>query len=160
MLFFRNFGFSCGFHLESVNLGAAEPYIWISRLAEVKPRYCLCCWWFTFTDWNVFMTKIVLVRHIYFSKKDHNDNSLKIIFFVRMQTLAPSLQMLLKSSLPLQEAFELPIVWLRKQHDLARLLPRPLFVLFLQAKAYQEACGKNHRILLSLANLNIICFLW
>nr|CAB3266948.1 THO complex subunit 5 homolog [Phallusia mammillata] len=60
----------------------------------------------------------------------------------KLQTLAPSLDNLLKSSLPLQDAFDLPIDKLRKQHELARLLPRPLFVLFLQAKAYQEACDK------------------
>ncbi|CAK8674036.1 unnamed protein product [Clavelina lepadiformis] len=60
----------------------------------------------------------------------------------KLQTLSPHLQALLKSSFPLQESFNLPLDYIRKQHELANLLPRPLYALFLQAKAYQEACDK------------------
>uniref|UniRef100_H2ZCI4 THO complex subunit 5 homolog n=1 Tax=Ciona savignyi TaxID=51511 RepID=H2ZCI4_CIOSA len=60
-----------------------------------------------------------------------------------LQVLAPALQNLLKSTLPLQDALNLPINKTRKLHETAQLLPRPLFVLFLQAKAYQEACDPN-----------------
>ena len=58
------------------------------------------------------------------------------------QTLGPALQNLLKSSLPLQDALSLPFDYMKKQNDLAKLLPRPLFVLYLQASGYQEACGR------------------
>ena len=30
----------------------------------------------------------------------------------------------------------------RTQHQTARLLPRPLYILFVQGNAYHEACGK------------------
>ncbi|XP_078493311.1 THO complex subunit 5 homolog [Ciona intestinalis] len=63
-----------------------------------------------------------------------------------LQILAPALQNLLKSSLPIQEVLDLPISKTQKQHKTSQLLPRPLFVLFLQAKAYQEACDPNMEV--------------
>ena len=57
--------------------------------------------------------------------------------------LSPTLKEVLKASMPLQEAFNLPLDKTMKEQEMANLLPRPLFVLFLQAKAYEEACGTN-----------------
>nr|CAD7261591.1 unnamed protein product [Timema shepardi] len=41
---------------------------------------------------------------------------------------------------PLQEYLGLPLDKIRKQHQVAYLLPKPLYVLYVQADAYREAC--------------------
>ena len=42
---------------------------------------------------------------------------------------------------PLQDYLGLPLDKIRRQHQAAYHLPKPLYVLYVQADAYREACG-------------------
>lgn len=66
----------------------------------------------------------------------------------KLNSLVPCLDNLLKMSLPLQEALDLPMDKTRKLQELSALLPRPLFVLFIQSKAYQEACDLSMEVVI------------
>lgn len=59
----------------------------------------------------------------------------------RLKSLAPRLQDLLKSTRPLQESLEMEIEKDWEVQKLARLLPRPLYLLYANSQAYGEACG-------------------
>lgn len=63
-----------------------------------------------------------------------------------LQSLRPCLENVLQSTLQLQEAFGDHITAMRELHENARLLPRPLYVLFFQAKAYSEACCNDMEV--------------
>lgn len=60
----------------------------------------------------------------------------------RLKSLAPNLQELLKATRPLQKALDLEIEKEWEIQKLARLLPRPLYMVYVNGKAYGEACGK------------------
>lgn len=46
-----------------------------------------------------------------------------------------------QASLPVQQYLSMPFEQTQKQTEIARHLPPPLYVLFVQANAYSEACG-------------------
>ena len=48
----------------------------------------------------------------------------------------------MQASLPVQEYLFMPYDQAHKQYETARHLPPPLYVLFVQATAYGQACGK------------------
>lgn len=47
-----------------------------------------------------------------------------------------------QASLPVQEYLSMPYEQTQKQTEIARHLPPPLYVLFVQANAYGQACGQ------------------
>lgn len=47
-----------------------------------------------------------------------------------------------QASLPVQEFLSMPFEQTQKQTEIARHLPPPLYVLFVQANAYGQACGE------------------
>lgn len=47
-----------------------------------------------------------------------------------------------QASLPVQEYLFMPFDQAHKQYETARHLPPPLYVLFVQATAYGQACGE------------------
>ncbi|KAK7934063.1 hypothetical protein WMY93_004959 [Mugilogobius chulae] len=49
----------------------------------------------------------------------------------------------MQASLPVQEYLSMPFEQTQKQTEIARHLPPPLYVLFVQANAYGQACDKN-----------------
>lgn len=53
------------------------------------------------------------------------------------------LSLLLQASIPVQEYLSMPFEQTQKQTEIARHLPPPLYVLFVQANAYGQACGKE-----------------
>jgi hypothetical protein len=52
-------------------------------------------------------------------------------------------QFFLQLTRPLQDYLGLPLDKIRRQHQAAYHLPKPLYVLYVQADAYREACGKD-----------------
>lgn len=48
-----------------------------------------------------------------------------------------------QASLPVQEYLFMPFDQAHKQYETARHLPPPLYVLFVQASAYGQACGEH-----------------
>lgn len=61
-----------------------------------------------------------------------------------LDSLQPNLQTILKSTMPLQEALGDHFTEKRALNNNAYLLPQPLYVLFVQSKAFSEAC--NHEV--------------
>ncbi|CAH1801716.1 unnamed protein product [Owenia fusiformis] len=59
-----------------------------------------------------------------------------------LDSLQPKLNAILKETKPIQEELGMPFDEVRQQHKMARFLPRPLYVLYMQASAYHEACDK------------------
>ena len=59
----------------------------------------------------------------------------------KLANLKPQLASILETTQPLQEYLNMPLTEERDQMTLSRHLPRPLFVLFSQARGYAEACG-------------------
>lgn len=47
-----------------------------------------------------------------------------------------------QASLPVQQYLSMPFEQAQKQTEIARHLPPPLYVLFVQANAYGQACGQ------------------
>lgn len=58
-------------------------------------------------------------------------------------SLKPRLDTIMKATLPVQDFMGMPIEMERIQCETAQFLPRPLYVLFVQAKAYHDACDKK-----------------
>uniref|UniRef100_A0A3B5MGE4 THO complex 5 n=1 Tax=Xiphophorus couchianus TaxID=32473 RepID=A0A3B5MGE4_9TELE len=58
-------------------------------------------------------------------------------------SLQPGLNAIMQASLPVQEYLSMPFEKTQKQAEIARHLPPPLYVLFVQANAYGQACDKN-----------------
>ncbi|ELK31503.1 THO complex subunit 5 like protein [Myotis davidii] len=59
-----------------------------------------------------------------------------------LSSLQPRLNSIMQASLPVQEYLFMPFDQAHKQYETARHLPPPLYVLFVQATAYGQACGK------------------
>ncbi|XP_019861964.1 PREDICTED: THO complex subunit 5 homolog A-like [Amphimedon queenslandica] len=57
----------------------------------------------------------------------------------KLSRLRPALEQLRVSSLALEEFFDTPVSWEREQRKLAVLLPRPLYMLFVQSEGYSKA---------------------
>ncbi|PNF43385.1 THO complex subunit 5-like protein [Cryptotermes secundus] len=58
----------------------------------------------------------------------------------RLENLTPRLKSILEVTKPLQDYLGLPLDKIRRQHQAAYHLPKPLYVLYVQADAYREAC--------------------
>ncbi|GAB1295761.1 THO complex subunit 5 homolog [Apodemus speciosus] len=58
-----------------------------------------------------------------------------------LSSLQPRLNSIMQASLPVQEYLFMPFDQAHKQYETARHLPPPLYVLFVQATAYGQACG-------------------
>jgi THO complex subunit 5 len=58
----------------------------------------------------------------------------------RLDNLTPRLKSILEVTRPLQDYLGLPLDKIRRQHQAAYHLPKPLYVLYVQADAYREAC--------------------
>ncbi|XP_063769422.1 THO complex subunit 5 homolog isoform X2 [Pseudophryne corroboree] len=60
-----------------------------------------------------------------------------------LSSLQPQLHSIMQASLPVQEYLSMPFDCMHKQYEIARHLPAPLYVLFVQASAYSQACDKK-----------------
>uniref|UniRef100_A0A3P9GZJ4 THO complex 5 n=1 Tax=Oryzias latipes TaxID=8090 RepID=A0A3P9GZJ4_ORYLA len=60
-----------------------------------------------------------------------------------LRSLQPGLNAIMQASIPVQEYLSMPFEQTQKQTEIARHLPPPLYVLFVQANAYSQACDKN-----------------
>ncbi|XP_043834260.1 THO complex subunit 5 homolog isoform X2 [Dromiciops gliroides] len=58
-----------------------------------------------------------------------------------LSSLQPRLNSIMQASLPVQEYLFMPFDQAHKQYETARHLPPPLYVLFVQASAYGQACA-------------------
>ena len=56
---------------------------------------------------------------------------------------------------PVQNYLKMPYDEIREQQQTARHLPLPLYVLYMQASAYQQACGKD--IITFIYDLICVC---
>nr|KAG5686801.1 hypothetical protein BaRGS_013121 [Batillaria attramentaria] len=59
-----------------------------------------------------------------------------------LDTLQPKLSSILEATRPVQNYLKMPYDEIREQHQTARHLPMPLYVLYMQAGAYQQACDQ------------------
>lgn len=66
-----------------------------------------------------------------------------------LTSLQPGLNAIMQASLPVQEYLSMPFEQIQKQTEIARHLPPPLYVLFVQANAYGQACDKNLNVSIS-----------
>lgn len=66
-----------------------------------------------------------------------------------LRSLQPGLNAIMQASLPVQEYLSMPFEQTQKQTEVARHLPPPLYVLFVQANAYGQACDKNLSVSIS-----------
>lgn len=64
----------------------------------------------------------------------------------KLASLAPRIDTILESTKPLQEALQMPLDAKREQRRISRLLPSPLYTLWVQACAYGEACDSNLKV--------------
>ncbi|KAM6931262.1 THO complex subunit 5 homolog [Xenentodon cancila] len=60
-----------------------------------------------------------------------------------LTSLQPGLNAIMQASLPVQEYLSMPFEQTQKQTEIGPHLPPPLYVLFVQANAYGQACDKN-----------------
>ncbi|ELT98266.1 hypothetical protein CAPTEDRAFT_18172 [Capitella teleta] len=60
-----------------------------------------------------------------------------------LESLKPKLQTILQATKPVQEYLGMPFDEVREQHMVASYLPRPLYVLYMQATAYRDACDQH-----------------
>ncbi|XP_074635104.1 THO complex subunit 5 homolog [Acropora palmata] len=60
-----------------------------------------------------------------------------------LDSLQPELANILKATQPVQEYMNMPLDAQRLQHETAKYLPQPLYILYVQASAYSEACDPN-----------------
>lgn len=60
-----------------------------------------------------------------------------------IDSLQPRLEKILDCTKPVQDYLSMPFSEKRTQHQTARLLPRPLYILFVQGNAYREACDPS-----------------
>ncbi|KAM9329638.1 THO complex subunit 5 [Gastrophryne carolinensis] len=60
-----------------------------------------------------------------------------------LNSLQPQLHNIMQASLPVQEYLSMPFDCMHKQYEIARHLPAPLYVLFVQTSAYSQACDKK-----------------
>lgn len=62
----------------------------------------------------------------------------------RLNSLAPRLDDLLKATRPIQEVLDMKIEKDWETQKIARLLPKPLYLVYVNLTAYAEACGKYY----------------
>ncbi|XP_077378240.1 THO complex subunit 5 homolog isoform X1 [Festucalex cinctus] len=66
-----------------------------------------------------------------------------------LKNLQPGLNAIMQASLPVQEYLAMPVEQTQKHTEIAQHLPPPLYVLFVQANAYGQACDKNLSVSIS-----------
>ncbi|XP_072244125.1 THO complex subunit 5 homolog [Leuresthes tenuis] len=66
-----------------------------------------------------------------------------------LRSLQPGLNAIMQASVPVQDYLSMPFEQIQKQAEIARHLPPPLYVLFVQANAYGQACDKNLSVSIS-----------
>jgi len=64
----------------------------------------------------------------------------------KLASLAPRINTILEATQPLQADLDLPLDAKREQRRISRLLPSPLYTLWVQATAYGEACDPNLKV--------------
>uniref|UniRef100_A0A674MDH9 THO complex 5 n=1 Tax=Takifugu rubripes TaxID=31033 RepID=A0A674MDH9_TAKRU len=72
-----------------------------------------------------------------------------------LSSLQPGLTAIMQASIPVQQYLSMPFEQTQKQTEVARHLPPPLYVLFVQANAYGEACVSMH-FFISVSDKNLI----
>jgi len=94
-------------------------------------------------DWELEQRKRLAVQKEQFLKK--KETFLKEIHTKKefLDSLQPRLENILKATQPVQEYMNMPLDAQRVQHETARYLPQPLYILYVQASAYSEACDPN-----------------
>lgn len=76
------------------------------------------------------------------ASKEKNHKSIEVKK-EHLTSLQPGLNAIMQASLPVQEYLAMPFEQAQIQTEVARHLPPPLYVLFVQANAYGQACDKN-----------------
>ncbi|XP_077571017.1 THO complex subunit 5 homolog [Stigmatopora nigra] len=66
-----------------------------------------------------------------------------------LRSLQPGLNAIMQASIPVQEYLAVPVEQTQKHTEIAQHLPPPLYVLFVQANAYGQACDKNLSVTIS-----------
>ncbi|XP_051923822.1 THO complex subunit 5 homolog [Hippocampus zosterae] len=66
-----------------------------------------------------------------------------------LRSLQPGLNAIMQASLPVQEYLAVPVEQTQKHTEIAQHLPPPLYVLFVQANAYGQACDKKLTVSIS-----------
>lgn len=66
-----------------------------------------------------------------------------------LESLQPKLNSILQATKPVQDYLEMPFDEIREQQTIAMYLPQPLYVLYMQASAYKDACDKNMNVSIS-----------
>ncbi|MEE6511042.1 hypothetical protein FKM82_017225 [Ascaphus truei] len=94
-------------------------------------------------DWELEQRKRLAVKY-----KESLASKEKILKEIEVKneylnSLQPQLYGIMQASLPMQEYLSMPFDCVRKQYETARHLPAPLYVLFVQASAYSQACDKR-----------------
>lgn len=64
----------------------------------------------------------------------------------KFASLNPRINSILEATKPLQEALQLPADANKEHHRISRLLPSPLYTLWVQARAYGEACDTKFEV--------------
>lgn len=64
----------------------------------------------------------------------------------KFASLNPRINGILEATKPLQEALQLPVDANKEHHRISRLLPSPLYTLWVQARAYGEACDTKFEV--------------
>ncbi|XP_060699938.1 THO complex subunit 5 homolog isoform X1 [Hemiscyllium ocellatum] len=62
-----------------------------------------------------------------------------------LNSLQPRLNTIMQASLPVQEYLSMPFDQTHKQYEIARHLPPPLYVLYVQANSYGQACAQMNK---------------
>ncbi|XP_041347683.1 THO complex subunit 5 homolog A-like isoform X2 [Gigantopelta aegis] len=63
-----------------------------------------------------------------------------------LESLQPKLSSILQATKPVQNYLGMPYDEIREQHQTAYHLPHPLYVLYMQSSAFQEACDKHLKV--------------
>ncbi|KAJ7387461.1 THO complex subunit 5 [Desmophyllum pertusum] len=94
-------------------------------------------------DWELEQRKRLAVQKEQFLEK--KETLMKEIHTKKefLDSLQPRLENILKATQPVQEYMNMPLDAQRLQHETARYLPQPLYILYVQASAYSEACDRH-----------------
>lgn len=63
-----------------------------------------------------------------------------------LDTLQPKLSSILQATRPVQDYLNMPYDAIKEEHQKAQHLPMPLYILYMQTSAYNEACDKQLKI--------------
>ena len=63
-----------------------------------------------------------------------------------LANLKPQLKTILNSAVPVQKFLQMPLIEENDQLELAKYLPRPLFILYNEVRAYGQACDTDVQV--------------